>query len=482
MITSINPDSILGKVNKINIGDQLLAVNDTILLGSCHDVAISTLVKARGNFTRLVFVKGHLKNPEPILPVAVASPDFNLSKEEEEDKKSESENSENSKLSNTDIMMEEVNQHFDSSTIITVSTKPQEETSQNLIMCTTSIVKNNNQKIEPLEHTLEQEKLDLLQSNLSDTQVNSYEINSLLTNQTNESPSTTIRDFVNTNNNNKKMDDNDKIPKIAQKNESESDNSNKIIAFLPNDGSPLGISILGGEPLSEILSQSSNQGNNNNNQDLNDCFTGIYISKIAKDSAAYNNKTVKQGQQIVSVNGIKLENYSHEQFLNLMFEDTVKKSDKLTLELKFDEESRKEFQKLVTVFEKVHEKDNENLTTNESAEEEQERRKVGNISDGQTKCEIASSPVKIEPKKEITYQSSHANQSLKSNLPPIFLKALADCEEVLRQTSLPIDSRGSEVDGKNLLKFNVGDILEIDSSHTNKSLRSGWMQNLNLLL
>ena len=449
MITSINPDSILGKVNKINIGDQLLAVNDTILLGSCHDVAISTLVKARGNFTRLVFVKGHLKNPEPILPVAVASPDFNLG--EEEDKKSESENSENSELSRN------TNQHFDSSTIITVSTKPQEETSQNLIMCTTSIVKNNNQKIEPLEHTLEQEKLDLLQSNLSDTQINSYEINSLLTNQTNESPSTTIRDLVNTNNNNKKMDDNDKIqPKITQKIESD---NNKIIAFLPNDGSPLGISVLGGEPLSEILSQSSNHS-----QDLNDRFTGIYISKIAQDSAAYNNKTVKQGQQIVSVNGIKLENYSHEQFLNLMFEDTVKKSEKLTLELKFDEESREEFKKLVTVFEKVHEReDNENLTTNESQEEEQ-----------------ASSPVKIESKKEITNQSSNANQNLDSNLPPIFLKALADYEEVLRQTSLPIDNRGSEVDSKNLLKFNVGDILEIDSSHTNRSLQVGWTRSINL--
>ena len=43
MVTSINPDSVIGKTNKVNIGDQLLAVNDTIMLGKSHDFAVSTL-------------------------------------------------------------------------------------------------------------------------------------------------------------------------------------------------------------------------------------------------------------------------------------------------------------------------------------------------------------------------------------------------------------------------------------------------------
>ena len=63
MVTSINPDSVIGKTNKVHIGDQLLAVNDSILLGKSHDFAVSTLVNARNlKCLKMVFVRSKVQH------------------------------------------------------------------------------------------------------------------------------------------------------------------------------------------------------------------------------------------------------------------------------------------------------------------------------------------------------------------------------------------------------------------------------------
>lgn len=63
MVTSINPDSVIGRTNKVHIGDQLLAVNESILLGKSHDYAVSSLVNAKNlKSLKLVFVRSKVQH------------------------------------------------------------------------------------------------------------------------------------------------------------------------------------------------------------------------------------------------------------------------------------------------------------------------------------------------------------------------------------------------------------------------------------
>lgn len=227
MVTSINPDSILGKINKISIGDELLAVNDTILLGHNHDFAVSVLVKARESFCRLVFVRGRLKMKR-------------LKRSKSKDK---------------------------------MTSLPQAKTLQ--------------QKLTPA----------------TPTSLPASEPQKIL--KVKESPVRTAKNL-----------EKQKKPTVDLVKTPESPNA-AIVVELPNSGHPLGINIIGGEALPDSKK-----------------FTGIYISKITKNSLADLSKRICVGHKILAVNGINVEGRSHDEFLSIMTSEAIKHSRKLVIKIR----------------------------------------------------------------------------------------------------------------------------------------------------